>query len=96
MEQDRKSLGEIFISGHGKRASSSGGASPLPLFHFLFLVQVCVQSSSPPAPPPLCHLHVSILSSGGEVYQHISSTAPDKTTQELKEVLFAENTYRLL
>lgn len=34
MEQCRNSL----AGRYGKRASSSGGASPLPLFHFLFLL----------------------------------------------------------
>lgn len=40
MEQCRNSL----AGRHGKRASSSGGASPLPLFHFLFLLLVRVDN----------------------------------------------------
>lgn len=37
MEQCRNSL----AGRHGKRASSSGGASLLPLFHFHFLLLAC-------------------------------------------------------
>lgn len=45
MEQCRNSL----AGRHGKRASSSGGASLLPLFHFLFLpLARARQSGSPP------------------------------------------------
>lgn len=48
MEQCRNSL----AGRYGKRASSSGGASPLPLFHFLFLLLLldCVDQ--------LCHLRL--------------------------------------
>lgn len=56
MEQCRNSL----AGRYGKRASSSGGASPLPLFHFLFLLLDCVDELShlrlPPG-SPVGHRH---------------------------------------
>lgn len=54
MEQCRNSL----AGRYGKRASSSGGASPLPLFHFLFLLldRGELGHRLPPG-PPVGHRH---------------------------------------
>lgn len=46
MEQCRNCWAEIFILG-SEGASSSGGASPRPLFHFIFLLLFCPERLGP-------------------------------------------------
>lgn len=72
MEQSRKrSVRDLYFR-HGKRASSSGGASPLPLFHFLFLL---LGSRGHP------HLCCS-LCAPAYLQTHLSSTSLQKQCQE--------------